>query len=53
MKKPLFDPKEIIPKFDEFLTSKQLKFHGIAIGGVALVVLDIIQRSTRDVDLLE
>jgi hypothetical protein len=53
MKKPLFDPKEIIPKFDEFLTSKQLKFDGIAIGGAALVVLDIIQRSTRDVDLLE
>jgi hypothetical protein len=53
MKKPLFDPKEIIPKFDEFLTSKQLRFDGVAIGGAALAVLDIIQRSTRDVDLLE
>lgn len=53
MKKPLFDPKEIIPKFDDFLTSKRLRFEGVAIGGAALVVLDVIQRSTRDVDLLE
>lgn len=53
MKKALFDPKEIIPKFDEFLTLKRLRFEGVAIGGAALVVLDIIQRSTRDVDLLE
>jgi hypothetical protein len=53
MKKPLFDPKEIIPKFDEFLTTNHLMFEGVAIGGAALVVLDITQRSTRDVDLLE
>jgi len=53
MKKQLFDPKEIIPKFDDFLTSKRLRFEGVAIGGAALVVLDVIQRSTRDVDLLE
>lgn len=49
----LFDPKEIIPKFDEFLFSRNLKFEAVAIGGAALVILDVINRSTRDVDLLE
>jgi len=53
MNKSLFDPKEIISKFDEFLTSHRLRFEAIAIGGAALVVLDIIQRATRDIDLLE
>lgn len=53
MKKSLFDPKEIIPKFDEFLRTHGLRFEAVAIGGAAHVVLDIIQRSTRDVDLLE
>jgi hypothetical protein len=53
MGKLLFDPKEIIPKFDEFLTSRRLRFEGVAIGGAALVVLDVIQRATRDIDLLE
>jgi hypothetical protein len=53
MKKTLFNPKDILPKFDNFLTLNELRFEGVAIGGTALVVLDIIQRSTIDVDLLE
>ncbi len=47
MKKPLFDPKEIIPKFDEFLTSKQLKFDGIAIGGNCSPVGESTRRKSR------
>jgi len=53
MTKILFNPKTILPKFDEYLTSLGLKFEGVAIGGAALVVMEIIERSTRDVDLLE
>lgn len=53
MKEALFNPKEIIPKFDEYMTSKGLTFEAVAIGGSALAILDIVHRSTRDVDLLE
>lgn len=52
-KKHLFDPKDIIPRFDQFLGEKSLTFEGIAIGGAALSILGISDRGTRDVDLIE
>lgn len=43
---------QIIPAFDDFLNAEQLHFSGIAIGGSALAILGIIDRATRDLDLL-
>lgn len=53
MEKVLFNPQKIIPAFDEFLGGRGLTFSAIAIGGAALSILGIIQRGTRDLDLLE
>ena len=53
MAKSVFNPREIIPLFDQFLTVRKLSFSAIAIGGAALAILEIISRPTRDVDLLE
>lgn len=48
-----FDPLDIAQKFDHFLKERKLKFSGVVIGGSALFLLEIINRSTRDFDLLE
>ena len=48
-----FEPKDIAEKFDKYLTLKGLTFSGIVVGGSALVLLDIIDRSTKDFDLLD
>lgn len=53
MLKPVFNPAEIIPLFDRYLSEGQLTFSAVAIGGAALSILGIVSRSTRDVDLLE
>ena len=53
MEKVLFNPQKIIPAFDEFLGERGLTFSAIAIGGAALSILGIIQRGTRDLDLLD
>lgn len=45
-------PTSILPKFDEFLTEKQLTFEAIAVGGTALALLGVITRETRDCDIL-
>jgi Nucleotidyltransferase of unknown function (DUF6036) len=49
----MFNPKSIAKKFDEFLDNNGLRFFGVVIGGAALVLLDIIDRSTKDFDILE
>jgi hypothetical protein len=49
----LFNPQEIVPAFDRYLSSHGLTFSAIAIGGAALSVLGVISRYTRDLDLLE
>lgn len=41
-----------IVKFDEFLSEKGLSFEGVIIGGAALLVLEISDRQTKDVDCL-
>ena len=43
---------ELICAFDEFLKSKKLTFEGVAIGGGALIILEVISRVTRDIDVL-
>ncbi len=52
MKKPEFEAKKIIPAFDEFLSTQGLWFEAIAIGGSALSIMGIINRTTQDLDLL-
>lgn len=47
-----FDAKLIIPAFDLYLQTQGLKFSAIAIGGSALSIMGIIDRHTRDLDLL-
>jgi hypothetical protein len=46
-------PSEIIPRFDAYLEERGLALEAIATGGSALALLGIIQRETRDCDLIE
>ena len=50
---PIFDPNIIIPEFDKFLAIRGGQLKAVVIGGAALTLLGIINRGTRDVDLLE
>jgi hypothetical protein len=52
MVKNLFNPQEIIPAFDRHLVKYGLSFEAVAIGGAALSILGIIDRGTRDLDLI-
>ena len=49
----VFDPKIIVPMFDQYLAARDLSFNAVVIGGAALGILEIIDRPTRDVDLLD
>lgn len=46
-------PAEVIPAFDEFLAVRGLRFAGVIIGGSALVLLGVVQRTTEDCDVLD
>lgn len=46
-------PTELIPRFDTFLAERGLALEAIATGGAALALLGIINRETRDCDLIE
>lgn len=45
--------KEIIQEFDQFLLKKGLSFHGVAVGAAPLILIDVIERMTRDCDILD
>jgi hypothetical protein len=45
-------PRLTIEAFDRHLTSLALRFEGVVIGGSALVLMGVVQRNTRDVDVL-
>lgn len=45
--------KEVISKFDKYLTDKGLKLEAIIIGGAALNIMDVVTRTTKDVDFLD
>lgn len=47
------NPAEMIPRFDAFLASQDLLLEAIVTGGAALALLGIIDRQTRDCDLIE
>lgn len=45
-------PRPTIEAFDRHLASLDLRFEGVVIGGSALVLMGVVQRNTRDVDVL-
>lgn len=45
-------PAFIIPAFDAYLAARGLRFQAIVIGGAALVLLGVVQRTTDDCDVL-
>ena len=45
------DPAETIPAFDAFLAARGLTFEAVIIGGSALVLLGVVQRTTDDCDV--
>jgi hypothetical protein len=46
-------PEQILTQFDQFLKAKGLSFAAIAIGGVAISLLGVVIRETRDCDVLD
>lgn len=46
-------PKETIAQFDRFLAERGLGLDAVVIGGVAMVLLDVASRQTRDCDVLD
>ena len=53
MKKNLFDPKKLLPEFDNFLHQKGVKFEAVVIGSRALTIMGFLQRQTVDIDVLD
>jgi hypothetical protein len=45
--------KHVIQAFDEFLVERKLTFAAVVIGGGALIVMDIVDRKTKDIDCLD
>ena len=45
-------PLQILKAFDAYLSSQNLTFDGVLIGGAALSILDAISRETQDCDVL-
>ena len=46
-------PSDTLPRFDKYLKQRGLTLEAIATGGAVLALLGIIQRGTRDFDLIE
>lgn len=46
-------PAQILPMFDAFLSERGLRLEAVATGGAALALLGIVQRETRDFDVIE
>ncbi|MFZ4579085.1 MAG: DUF6036 family nucleotidyltransferase [Myxococcota bacterium] len=45
-------PRPTLEAFDQFLHARDLRTEAVIIGGTALVLLGVIERATRDVDVL-
>ena len=45
--------KDVIIAFDLYLNELDIKFDSVVIGGGALILMNIVNRSTRDVDCLD
>ena len=47
-----FNPKILLPKFDQFLHQKGVNFEAVVIGSSALTIIGFTQRHTIDIDIL-
>jgi hypothetical protein len=45
--------KEVLKAFDSYLASEGLRFEAVIIGGAALIVMEVVDRQTKDVDCLD
>ncbi len=45
--------KDVIKAFDQYLKSQSLKFEAVVIGGGALIIMDVVDRKTKDIDCLD
>ena len=45
--------KDVIQKFDKFLLKKNLKFEAVIVGGAAIILLNLTDRKTKDIDCLD
>ena len=52
MKKNLFDPKKLLPEFDDFLYKNGIRFEAVVIGSGALTIMGFLERQTVDIDIL-
>jgi hypothetical protein len=48
----LMDPRITLGAFDGFLAERRLRLEAVVIGGTALNLLGVIDRATRDCDIL-
>ena len=53
MGRQTFDPRKLLPEFDNFLHQKGVKFKTVIIGSGALTIMGFIQRHTVDIDCLK
>ena len=53
MGRQTFDPRKLLPEFDNFLHQKGVKFKAVVIGSGALTIMGFIQRHTVDIDCLK
>lgn len=45
--------KDVIISFDRYLSERSLVFEAVVIGGGALIIMDIVDRKTKDIDCLD
>jgi len=45
--------KKVLAAFDKYLAKEGLTFEAVIIGGAALIVMDVVDRQTKDVDCLD
>ena len=53
MTENLFDPRKLLPEFDNFLYKKGVKFEAVVIDSGALTIMGFLQRQTVDIDVLD
>lgn len=46
------DPKSVLLEFDAHLAARQLRLEAVVVGGAALNLLGVVQRTTKDCDIL-
>jgi hypothetical protein len=45
--------KKVILAFDAYLSEKSLRFEAVVIGGGALIIMEVVDRKTKDIDCLD